>query len=327
VEGADPAEAYQSDAHGAQRKNGDGAFSRLETIKSPSAVVPRSDHGEDSAMSLLATCWTTAGDANPYPGDQRSPVGIRERVEAASDAGFRGIGLLHADLMPALDEYGVRGLRTLLDDHGIVDLELELITGWWAPGPDPVRHDLLTAAEGLGARHIKAGPDVTDGPWNREEWVTAFAALAVDAANAGTRVGLEFLPWSNIKTVHDGLALVRDADVAAGGLIIDVWHTERAHTPPADLAAVPRKHIVGVELNDADAKPVGTLFDDTVNRRRLCGQGAFDLAGVIAALRVAGWDGPWGVEILSEEHRKAPVREAVAAAFRTAKAVLAPTDQ
>lgn len=273
-------------------------------------------------MSLLATCWTTAGDANPYPGRQRSPVGIRERVEAASGAGFRGMGLLHEDLMPALDEYGVRGLRTLLDDHGIVDLELELLTGWWAPGPDRVRHDLLSAAEQLGARHLKAAPDVTDGPWNRDEWVTAFAALAADAANAGTRVGLEFLPWSNVKTVHDGLALVRDAGAAAGGLIIDVWHTERAHTPTADLAAVPLNYIVGVELNDADAEPLGTLFDDTVNRRRLCGQGAFDLPGIITALRATGWDGPWGVEILSEEHRNTPVREAVTAAFRTADAVL-----
>jgi sugar phosphate isomerase/epimerase len=278
-------------------------------------------------MSLLATCWTTAGDANPYPGDQRSPVGIRERVGAAADAGFRGMGLLHVDLMLALDEYGVRGLRGLLDDHGIVDLELELLTGWWATGTgrreaDRVRRELLTAAEGLGARHIKVAPDVTDGPWNRDERVTSFAALAADAANAGTRVGLEFLPWSNIKTVHDGLALVRDAGAAAGGLIIDVWHTERAHTPPADLAGVPLRYIVGVELDDADAEPVGTLFDDTVNRRRLCGQGAFDLAGAIAALRATGWDGPWGVEILSEEHRKAPVREAVAAAFRTAEAVL-----
>jgi sugar phosphate isomerase/epimerase len=108
-----------------------------------------------------------------------------------------------------------------------------LLTGWWAGGPDHVRRDLLTAAERLGARHIKAAPDVTDGPWNRDEWVTSFAALAADAANAGTRVGLEFLPWSNIKTVHDGLSLVQDADTAAGGLIIDVWHTERAHTAPA----------------------------------------------------------------------------------------------
>lgn len=60
---------------------------------------------------------------------------------------------------------------------------------------------------------------------------------------------------------------------------------------------MPLPYIVGVELNDADAEPVGTLFDDTVNRRRLCGEGAFDLVGIIAALRAAGWDGPWGVEI------------------------------
>jgi len=273
---------------------------------------------------LLATCWTTAGAANPLPGDQRSPVPIRERVEAAAAAGFQGIGLLHADLVPALDRYGVRGLRALLDDNGIVDLELELITDWWATGEQSVRvrRDLLSAAEALGARHIKAAPDVADGPWERDHWVTAFAALAADAAEAGTRVGLEFLPWSNIKTVHDGLDLVRAAGHPAGGLIIDVWHTERAHTPPADLAEVPLEYIVGVELNDADAVQIGTLFEDTVHRRRLCGAGSFDLAGIVAALRAAGWHGPWGVEILSDEHRKTPLRQAVASAFRTANALL-----
>jgi sugar phosphate isomerase/epimerase len=271
---------------------------------------------------LLATCWTTAGAANPLPGDQRSPVPIRERVEAAAAAGFRGIGLLHADLIPALDRYGVRGLRTLLDDHGIVDLELELITDWWATGPNRVRRDLLAAAGALRARHIKVAPDVTDGPWERDHWVTEFAVLAAEAADAGTRIGLEFLPWSNIKTVHDGLDLVRAAGHPGGGLIIDVWHTERAHTPPADLAEVPLRYIVGVELNDADAEQIGTLFEDTVHRRRLCGEGTFDLAGIIAALRTAGWHGPWGVEILSDEHRKTPVRQAVADAFRTATAQL-----
>jgi sugar phosphate isomerase/epimerase len=276
---------------------------------------------------LLATCWTTAGDANPLPGDQRSPIPIRERVEAAAAAGFRGIGLLHADLMPALDQYGVRGLRTLLDDHGIVDLELELITGWWTTGPartesDRVRRDLLAAADALGARHIKVAPDVTDGPWERDHWAAEFAALAAEATDAGTRIGLEFLPWSNIRTVHDGLDLVRAAGHPGSGLIIDVWHTERAHTPPADLADVPLRYIVGVELNDADAEPVGTLFEDTVHRRRLCGEGTFDLPGVIAALRTAGWRGPWGVEILSDEHRRTPIRQAVADAFRTAQTQL-----
>jgi sugar phosphate isomerase/epimerase len=276
---------------------------------------------------LLATCWTTAGDAAPLRGDERSPIPIRDRVEAAAAAGFRAIGLLHVDLMPALDEYGVRGLRTLLDDNGIIDLELELLTDWWTSGParersDRVRRDLLDAAESLGAHHLKIGPDVSGSRWNHDQWVTEFAALAADAATAGTRVGLEFLPWSNIRTVHDGLTLVRAADSPAGGLVIDVWHTERAHTPPADLAAVPLRYIVGVELNDADAEPIGTLFEDTVNRRRLCGEGAFDLPGFIAALRTAGWRGPWGVEILSEQHRHTPVREGVAAAYQTARAQL-----
>ncbi|MEV8504990.1 TIM barrel protein [Actinoplanes sp. NPDC051475] len=229
--------------------------------------------------------------------------------------------------MPALDEYGVRGLRALLDDHAIVDLELELITGWWTTGPartksDRVRHDLLTAAAALGARHIKVAPDVTDSPWDRDRWVTEFAALATEATDAGTRIGLEFLPWSNIKTVHDGLDLVQAADHPAGGLIIDVWHTERAHTPPADLAQVPLRYIVGVELNDADGEPVGTLFVDTVHRRRLCGEGTFDLPGIITALRTTGWHGPWGVEILSDEHRRKPIQQAVTDAFRTARTQL-----
>ena len=276
---------------------------------------------------LLATCWTTAGDVGPHCDDQRSRLPIRARVDAAAAAGFSGMGLLHADLMPALDRYGARGLRTLLDDHGIIDLELELLTDWWTTGPararsDRVRRDLLTAAESLGAHHIKVAPDVTDLPWDHDHWVTEFAGLAAQAANAGTRIGLEFLPWSNIKTVHDGLKITQDADTAAGGLLIDVWHTERAGTPPADLAAVPLRDIVGVELSDADSEPIATLFEDTVHRRRLCGEGTFDLPGFVRALRSAGWQGPWGVEILSDRHRHTPLREAVADAYRTAHGVL-----
>ena len=276
-------------------------------------------------QDLLATCWTTAGDAAPLRGDERSPLPLRERVEAA--AGFRGIGLVHIDLVAAEREYGLAGIRSLLDDNGLVHLELELLTDWWADGPrrrrsDEVRGKLLDAAGALGARHVKVAPDVSGEPWDHARWVAEFAALAEDARQAGTRVGLEFLPWSNIRTVHDGLRLVEDAGHDAGGLIIDVWHTERAGTPPAELAAVPLRRIVGVELSDADADQVGSLFEDTASRRRLCGEGAFDLQGCIRALRAAGWAGPWGVEILSEAFRRLPVGEAVAAAFATARAQL-----
>ncbi|MEB8336945.1 sugar phosphate isomerase/epimerase family protein [Streptomyces endophyticus] len=276
---------------------------------------------------LLATCWTTAGDAAPGRHDQRSPLSLRERAEAASAAGFTGFGLLHADLVEAEREYGIAGIRSLFEDNGLVHLELELLTDWWADGPeraasDAVRRDLLRAVEVLGAHHLKIAPDVEDGPWQLDTWAKEFAALAAQADGVGARLGIEFLPWSNLKTLHDGLELVETAGHPAGGLIIDAWHTERAGTPPADLAHVPASRIVGVELNDADPQVIGTLFEDTVSRRRLCGEGAFDLPGIIAALRTAGWSGPWGVEILSDSHRALPVREATEAAYRTAAALL-----
>jgi len=53
--------------------------------------------------------------------------------------------------------------------------------------------------------------------------------------------------------------------------------------------------------------------------RRYCGEGSFDLTGIITALRTAGWTGPWGVEILSDEHRSLPVDEALSRAAATAR--------
>jgi len=280
-----------------------------------------------SADEFLATCWTTAGDAAPDQVDQRSPLSLRERAEAAGEAGFTGFGLLYADFVEAERAYGSAGVRSLFEDNGLTHIELELLTDWWTDGPrrtasDTLRDGLLRAAETLGARHLKIAPDVADEPWDFDVWAKEFAALAAQADGVGARLGIEFLPWSNLKTVHDGLRLVEAAGHPAGGLIIDVWHTERAHTPPADLARVPGSRIVGVELNDADSQVVGTLFEDTVHRRRLCGEGSFDLPGIVTALRTAGWRGPWGVEILSDAHRVLPVREAAAAAYRTAAALL-----
>lgn len=273
---------------------------------------------------LLATCWSSAGDAASDRADLRSPLPLRERIEAASAAGFRGFGLLSADLPAAEETHGLNGIRAMLDDNGIVDLELEGIPYWWDDGPrrpesDRIRHALLTAAEALGARHIKVNPDGDDAPWNPDHWAAKLAELAAQAEGVGARLGLEFFPWSNVKTLHDGLRLVEATGHDAAGVVIDVWHVERTHTPAADLASVPLHRIVGVELNDADPEVVGTLYEDTVNRRRYCGEGSFDLPGIVAALRTAGWSGPWGVEILSEEHRSLPVRDALARAAEGAR--------
>jgi sugar phosphate isomerase/epimerase len=277
-----------------------------------------------TADELLATCWTTAGDAAPSRADWRSPVPLRERIEAAAAAGFTGFGVLAVDVATAVREHGLSGIHAMLTDNGIAHLELEGLPDWWSNGPERARSDglrqfVLTAAEALGARHLKVTPDTSGTPWEPGHWAAEFGLLAAQAADAGARLGIEFLPWSNIRTVHDALGLVEDAGHPAGGIVIDVWHVERAGTPPHELAALPLHRIIGVELDDADREVVGTFFEDTVDRRRYCGEGSFDLAGLITALRAAGWSGPWGVEILSTEHRRLDIRQAAAHAATTTR--------
>ncbi len=105
-------------------------------------------------------------------------------------------------------------------------------------------------------------------------------------------------------------------------LLVDAWHVGRAGTPVTDLATLPIERIFGVELNDFDDQMVGTMFEDTRDRRKYCSEGSFDVPGMIRALRTAGWHGPWGVEILSEQHRTTEFVEGVTKAFDTAKKLL-----
>jgi sugar phosphate isomerase/epimerase len=79
---------------------------------------------------------------------------------------------------------------------------------------------------------------------------------------------------------------------------------------------------VHVELNDADAEPVGSLGDDTVDRRRLCGDGAFDIPGFIAAVRATGYRGLFGVEVISEQQRARTLRDAAAVSYESAARAL-----
>jgi sugar phosphate isomerase/epimerase len=74
---------------------------------------------------------------------------------------------------------------------------------------------------------------------------------------------------------------------------------------------LPAEYLFIVELDDADEQVVGTLWEDTVNSRRLPGEGIFDVPAFVAAVHRAGYRGHWGVEIISEQHRGLPIREAL----------------
>jgi sugar phosphate isomerase/epimerase len=157
-----------------------------------------------TTVDLLASCLTTAGDDRPTDASEVSPIDIRERVREAARAGFRGFGLAHADLVRIAEQMGYAGLRTLLDDNGIVHLELEMLNDWYANGSrraasDVVRADLLTAAKELGPRHIKVGGEVGGIEWPMDRLAEEFHNLCAQAAEAGTRIALEPMPFGQIR--------------------------------------------------------------------------------------------------------------------------------
>jgi sugar phosphate isomerase/epimerase len=277
---------------------------------------------------LVATAWTSAGDTSPMRVPATSPVPIAQRVAAVAEAGFCGLGLIADDLAVIRNTIGYVGLRDLLADHELTHIEIELIERWWIPRGEPghtydVRDLLFDAADVLSPAFIKIGSENGPAIDNPLTLVGPLRDLADEAVEHGTRVAIEPMPFSAIATVPMGVEIINAAGHPAAGLVVDALHVFRAGTSLTELSQVlSREDIFGVELNDAAEQVVGTLFEDTVERRLLCGEGSFDLRGLVAVLCGTGFDGPWGVEILSSSFRQLPVTQAVKLAADSALAVL-----
>ncbi|MGO1545084.1 MAG: sugar phosphate isomerase/epimerase family protein [Gulosibacter sp.] len=280
--------------------------------------------------SLVATCWTSAGAAMPAAASELSPFSAVSRVRAAAEHGWSGLGFGQDDLRQVRETIGFAALRETIEDAGLSHVEVELASGWWKPreyqgGPSRWFENwelLLEAAEALGASFIKAGTDFAEPLTDFEPYVEPFRQLAVEAQDAGTRVALEPLPFGRFATMPFGAEFIRSVDHEAAGLVVDFWHVFRAGTSLAELEQSLTADIVfGVELSDAREAAEGTLFEDTRDRRTLIGEGDQDVPGFIRTMRAIGWDGPWGVEILSSEHRERSLDEALRVAHDTAASV------
>jgi sugar phosphate isomerase/epimerase len=272
-------------------------------------------------VALLASYWTIAGNVHPHSETEYSPFDFEDRVVAASKAGFQGIGLKEADLEHILERRSLKEMKRILDDNGIRHVELEFLTDWFLDGEkkkksDKTRQMLLTAAEALGARHIKIGDfDRNQVPMPR--LIESFASVCTDAANYGTNILFELIVDAMIRTLPETLEMVEGANAKNGGIMIDLWHMVKLGISYEDIARIPSRFLLGIEINDGTLQCPWSLHEDTINYRRLCGEGEFDVKGFVSRMLQAGYTGPWGIEVLSKEHRKLSLEEAATRAFNT----------
>lgn len=284
------------------------------------AATPR----EPQAPTLIASYFTLAGNIKPLEGLVVSPLPFRARAEAAGRAGFNGFGFELTDLDHILTHTTPADVRAILDDNGLNVVEIEVLLDWFLTderriASDLARRRMLELAGALGARHIKVGSDLTGSPWPMAAIGDAFAALCDEAAAVGTRVGIELLPVATLATLEQGVDVVRHAGRANGGLVIDIWHMTRGQVDFASIARLTPQMITHVELNDGPATPVRSFFEETICCRELCGEGAFDIEGFLGAIAATGYDGTFGIELLSDAHRLRDVDTAAARAAATTR--------
>lgn len=308
---------------------------RRKFLKDASVVAAATAFGglpacsRDAAVShpdLLASYWTIAGDVNPGTGGREwSLFDLRDRVEAAARAGFKGIGLWHADVEHTLERYTLGDIKRILDDNGMVHLELEFLqlSGWFTGGDavaaaEADKARLLHWAEALGARHVKVG-DFFNTPTTLDQATEVFAAVCAAAANAGTDILFEMMPFAMIDDFDQSIRMCANAGATNGGVMVDTWHVSKMGVPMEKIAGMPSEYLRGIELNDGWIQtPQGlTLAEETVLQRQFPGEGEWDMAAFMDACFATGYEGPYGVEVINKENRSRSLEELVAKAYAT----------
>ena len=279
-------------------------------------------------VELVGLYWTVSGPVEVHVGREWSLFGWRDRCEEAAKVGFAGIGIWHADLEHVLETHTLAEMKATFDDAGLRHLELEFLMDWFVdPGDerraasDQQRRLLFDAAAVLEPHHIKIG-NIPATPAPLEQVTERFAELCADAAeHHAATIAYEIMPFDpNVRTLDDVITVAAGAGAPNGGIAIDTWHMGKLGIAPEELRRIPLEHLAWVELSDGQREDMPDPVDETINHRRLPGEGEFDVAAYVEVGRDMGYPGPWGVEVLSEELRNLPMEEIFKRAYETTSA-------
>ncbi len=252
---------------------------------------------------------------------------FEERVKAAAEAGFEGIGLRAETYVDALAE-GLHDEEILgiLEKYGIRVTEVEYIVQW---AEEKRSYEQMYKeqicfhmCELFGVGSINCGL--------MENYPVEYTAekLKELCHRAGKLcIGVEPMPYSGIPDVEKAWAVVKAAGCDNAKVLLDSWHWIRANQnyDKSYLADIPVEKLVSVQINDVQAHPyaAGILRDESMHDRVLPGKGFGDTEGFVKMLREKGVKPQvMGVEVISDELLTHGVAEAAKMAYEAAAEVL-----
>jgi sugar phosphate isomerase/epimerase len=250
------------------------------------------------------------------------------RLDAAAAAGFAGIGL-YAQAYERMRDAGrsASDIAAAVADHGLVLAEIETVRGWWdATGAEAdqcrateqLAYELADAA---GVRYLQA-----IGPYDCsiDQAAQGFAALCDRAGAHGLKVGIEWLPYTNIANAADAQRIVEAADRPNGGYCADIWHHVRGANDIDMVRRLQPDKIFAVQMNDGPPRPLTEDYKaDCLATRLPPGDGSFDCVGFVHTLIDLDVTAPISLEVCSTELWAAPVDHAARLAADGMRRVLA----
>lgn len=254
-------------------------------------------------------------------GDQ---ITFEERVQAAKEAGYEGIGLRAETYVDALAE-GLHDddILAILKKYDMKCTEVEYIVMW---AEDNRTYEqkfkeqvCFHMCELFGVNHINCGL--------MENYSVAHTAQKLKelCQRAGKYIiGVEPMPYSGIPDLKKAWAVVKESGCENAKLILDTWHWVRANQP-FDLGDVPGDAIISIQINDVHdrAYAPSILRDESMHDRLAPGTGYGDTAGFVKMVKEAGVEPKAvGVEVISDFYIAEGAKEAAKKTYEGAKKVL-----
>ncbi len=239
---------------------------------------------------------------------------FEEDVRNYHKAGINGIGVGYDKIR----DMQVEEVARILNDFGLQVSSLAL-TGFYtrdAKERQELPFCIVDFTQAIELAHrIKAGyllvlsgpPNMKNGGIKAAERLTrdSLRDMAPLAEKLDVKLGLEILhpmyldAWSAISTIEQAMDIIEDVDSKNVGLVLDLYHIFWDPKLSEGIKRAAGK-IFGVHVNDW-RYPTRDILQDRV----LIGDGIIPVHKIIREIIATGYDGPFEIEILSEELSKA----------------------
>ena len=228
---------------------------------------------------------------------------FEERVIAAKNAGYEGIGLRAETYVDALNE-GLfdKDILAILDKHGMKVTEVEYIVQWAEEHrsyEQKYKEQLcFHMCELFDVKQINCGL--------MENYSVEYTAqkLRELCQRAGKYIiGVEPMPYSGIPNLQKGWEVVKASGCENAMLILDTWHWVRANQPYDILTPEIAEKVISIQINDAYERPYADsiLRDESMHDRLAPGTGIGTTVPFVKMIREKGIKpNAIGVEVISD---------------------------